>query len=123
MRILANENVAADAVEALRSTGHDVAWVRTDDPGSPDPEVLERAQSEGRILVTFDKEFGELAFRWGLPAHSGVVLFRVQVRDSAQAAALVVRALETRSDWAGHFSVVEVDRIRMTPLPGGRMEP
>lgn len=43
MRFLANENFPADAVEALRATGHDVVWIRTDAPGITDPEVLHRA--------------------------------------------------------------------------------
>ena len=77
MRVLANENVPGEAVEALRSRGHDVAWVRTYAPGSTDREVIARAVSEGRILVTFDKDFGELAFREGLTAPCGVVLFRI----------------------------------------------
>ncbi len=55
MRILANENFSADAVFVLRDHGHDVAWVRTDSPGIRDPEVLDRAQREERILITFDK--------------------------------------------------------------------
>ncbi len=62
LQILANENVPGDAVEALRKKGHDLAWVREDAPGTADPQVLERAQKEGRILVTLDKDFGELAF-------------------------------------------------------------
>jgi len=52
MRILANENIPEDAVVALRERGHDVAWVRTDAPGSSDIKVLERAQREERIVVT-----------------------------------------------------------------------
>ena len=62
MRLLADENVAGETVEALRQQGHDVAWVRTGSPGLADEEVLRRAVSEGRIVVTFDKDFGELAF-------------------------------------------------------------
>ena len=120
MRILANENFPGDAVEALRAQGHDVAWVRSDAPGSSDPQVLARAQAEGRILVTFDKDFGELAFRSGLPAPSGIVLFRISTPSSQHVARLAVAALESRTDWAGHFAVVEDDRIRHTPLPGGR---
>src|SRR5438445_603289 len=69
MRILANENFPGEAIEALRSRGHDVAWVRTDAPGSSDEEVIARATREGRLLITFDKDFGALAFRSGLSAH------------------------------------------------------
>jgi hypothetical protein len=72
MRILANENFPGDAVEALRERGYDMAWVRSDAPGSSDEEILARAQAENRIIVTFDKDFGELAFRSRLPASSGV---------------------------------------------------
>ncbi|MBI2908285.1 MAG: DUF5615 family PIN-like protein [Chloroflexi bacterium] len=116
MRILANENVAGEAVEALRRDGHDVVWIRTYAPGSADEAVLAQAQSEGRILVTFDKDFGELAFRRRLPASSGIILFRIETKGSGEATTLVLAALQSRLDWAGHFSVVESDRIRMTPL-------
>ena len=73
-------SAARDAVIALREAGQDVAWVRTDAPGSPDPDVLARAVSEARVLLAFDKDFGELAYRFGLPAQCGVVLFRVPMR-------------------------------------------
>ncbi len=120
MRILADENFPGDAVTALRARGHDVVWVRSDAPGSSDPQVLAHAQAEERILVTFDKDFGELAFRSGLPASSGIVLFRISVPSSSYVAQVAVAALESRTDWAGHFAVIEDDRIRMTPLPGGQ---
>jgi predicted nuclease of predicted toxin-antitoxin system len=61
MNILANENFPRDAVTALREEGHDVVWIRTDAPGSSDEQVLARAQAENRVLVTFDKDFGELS--------------------------------------------------------------
>lgn len=116
MRILANENFPGDAVEALRQKGHDVVWVRTDAPGSDDRTVLQKARQEERILVTFDKDFGELAFRFGLPVTSGVILFRVRAPSSEYVARVTVTAIDSRSDWAGHFSVVEESRIRMVIL-------
>jgi len=117
LRFLANENMPGDAVEAMRAMGRDVAWVRTDAPGSLDEAVLARAQSEDRVLLTFDKDFGELAFRSRLPVSSGIILFRIGTSGSPQAVAIILAALASRSDWAGNFSVVEADRIRMTPLP------
>lgn len=75
MRFLANEKFPLDAVEVLRQNGHDVVWIRVESPGISDPEVLSRAQAENRILLTFDKDFGELAFRSKLPASVGVILF------------------------------------------------
>lgn len=120
LRILANENVPGGAVEALRHEGHDVVWIRTHAPGSTDEAILAQAQTESRVLMTFDKDFGEMAFRRGLPASSGIILFRIETTGSVQATTLVLAALKSRSDWAGHFSVVEKDRIRMTLLPEKR---
>ena len=94
-----------------------MAWVRTDAPGSSDLEILERAQRENRIVLTFDKDFGELAFRSGLPALSGIILFRISAPSAAYVARAAATALESRTDWAGYFAVVEDRRIRMTPLP------
>lgn len=117
MRLLANENFPLDAVEALRADGHDVLWIREDARGSSDEQILHRAQQEERILITFDKDFGELAFRSRLPAISGVILFRISTPTSNYIAQVAVQAIASRTDWAGHFSVVEDNRIRMTPLP------
>ncbi len=117
MRLLANENFPKQAVEALQQHGHDVVWVRTQCPGISDREVLSLAQSENRIILTFDKDFGELAFRAGFPPTSGVILFRILPRSPGSVARVAVAALNNRLDWEGHFSVVAEDRIRMTPLP------
>ncbi|MBI5296999.1 MAG: DUF5615 family PIN-like protein [Chloroflexi bacterium] len=116
MRLLANENFPLDAVQALRTNGHDVAWIREDARGSADDKVLIRAQEEKRILITFDKDFGELAFRSKLPADCGIILFRITPVSSTYIAQVAVQALASRKDWAGHFSVVEDQRIRMTSL-------
>lgn len=120
MRWLANENFPRDAVELLRTNGHDVAWVRTDSPGATDPQVLARAVAEQRVLLTFDKDFGQLVFQAGHETSCGVVLFRISVPSSAIAAQKILDALRQRTDWAGHFSTVEDDRIRIVNLPGGK---
>jgi predicted nuclease of predicted toxin-antitoxin system len=117
MDLLANENFPGIAVEALRARGHDVKWVRTEAPGISDVEVLNLAQKQNRILITFDKDFGELAFRSRIPAQNGIVLFRISMPSPRHVSLKSVKALESRNDWAGHFSVVEDDRIRMTTMP------
>ncbi|MFH1114771.1 MAG: DUF5615 family PIN-like protein [Pseudomonadota bacterium] len=116
MKFLANENFPRIAVEALRVAGHDVVWVRADAPGSSDRQVLATAQSESRILLTFDKDFGELAFRARLPSSCGIILFRIHPRSPSFVARTAVIAVSARQDWAGHFSVIEEGRIRMTPM-------
>ena len=66
MRFLADENCPRAAVAALEVAGHDVAWVRLAAPGA-DADVLAAAARKGRVLLTFDKDFGELAARSALP--------------------------------------------------------
>lgn len=117
MRFLANENWPRDGVTALRAAGHDVAWVRDDAPGSRDEDVLARAFREHRILLTFDKDFGELAWRTGLPAECGIILFRMAMPPPATVGAALASIVTARTDWAGHFSVVEAHRIRMRVAP------
>lgn len=116
-RLLADQNVPGGVVAALRQQGHDVAWVLEDAPGSPDPEVLERAQHDGRALVTFDKDFGELAFHRGLAASVGIVLFRITLTSPEHAVRVALAAFASRAEWAGQFAVVEDDRIRLRALP------
>jgi predicted nuclease of predicted toxin-antitoxin system len=73
MRFLADENFPGDAVTALRTSGQDVLWIRTDAPGITDQDVLARSLKDARVLLTFDKDFGDLAWRSGLPASCGIV--------------------------------------------------
>jgi len=116
MRFLANENFPGDAVAALQTAGHDVVWVRTAAPGSNDETVLAWAVREERVVLTFDKDFGELAWRLGLPPASGVVLFRLQMPASADVGAALAARIGERTDWVEHFAVVEPARIRMRRL-------
>jgi predicted nuclease of predicted toxin-antitoxin system len=75
MKLLANENVPRLVVETLGVAGEDVVWIRTESPGITDQQVLVRALAEDRLLITFGKDFGELAVHHGLSASCGVVLF------------------------------------------------
>lgn len=116
MRFLADENFPGDAVAQLKIAGHDIVWVRSAAPGSKDEEIVAWAAREGRIVLTFDKDFGELAWRAGLPATSGVVLFRLALPPAADVGNVLAGRMSERTDWAGHFSVIEPGRIRMRPL-------
>ncbi len=116
MRFLANENFPGEAVAALQSDGHDVAWVRTAAPGSKDDDILSWATRDGRVLLTFDKDFGELAWRFGLPATCGVVLLRLPMPEPGKVGAVLAARIGERSDWPGHFSVIEPTRVRMRVL-------
>jgi len=116
MRFLANENFPGAAVRALEEAGHNTVWVRAMAPGASDHEVLAWAVREERILLTFDKDFGELARTSALPAMCGVVLFRIQMPKPEDVGRRLADLIMSRDDWAGHFSVVEPGRVRMRPL-------
>jgi predicted nuclease of predicted toxin-antitoxin system len=117
MRLLADENVPGLAVGRLQAQGHDVAWVRVDAPGASDEDVVAMATLQERVLVTVDKDFGQLAFKAGLSPPPGVVLFRLSPAPVADQVRRMVTALESRADWAGVMAVVDDHSIRARPLP------
>jgi predicted nuclease of predicted toxin-antitoxin system len=123
MRWIVDENVSATVVNILRERGHDVVSVKESLRGTGDAHILALAQTEQRVLVTHDKDFGELAFRWGLPADSGIILFRLSGADSESDNRRVLEVLESRVDWMGHFAVVTDDRVRIRLLPAAPERP
>jgi hypothetical protein len=120
IRFLANENVTSTTILALRQDGHDVLSVKESMRSEPDDVILSRAQSEERIVVTHDKDFGELAFRSRPPASCGIILFGLSGSGREADNERIVDAPRSRADWAAHLSVVTDSRIRMRPLPGAR---
>ena len=120
MRFLADEIIPSKAVEALRAAGHDVESVVESHQGLGDVGVAAIAAQNGRTLLTFDKDFGELVAMRQVTLPAGIGLFRVRASDSGDASSLVVDAIAAGTDWAGRLSVVEDDRIRTSPLPGVR---
>lgn len=123
MRFLADENIPAQIVKAISSSGHDVLWIQEIDPAIDDRRVLSHSTDSQRTLITFDKEFGELVFRDRVKAPFGIILFRFPPEVSlASQARIVVNVLEKRTDWTGHFfSVSDTGQIRPRPLPKGRI--
>src|SRR5947209_6612836 len=104
MRLLVNENVTRTVIEKLRQRGHDVFSVKESMRFAKDDVILAHAQAENRIVVTHDKDFGELAFRAQLPSTCGIILFRLAGADRDTDNQRVLEAIECRTDWAGHFS-------------------
>lgn len=81
MKFVADECCDALLVHGLRSDGHDVVYVKEIAPGSDDNSVLQMAAGQQRVLLTEDKDFGELVVRLKLPAY-GLVLLRMNPADS-----------------------------------------
>ena len=116
MRLLADENIPLKAVQIFRNNGHDILSISESQPQTPDEDILELAEKDARIILTFDKDFGELAFCFDLPVSCGIVLFRIPLLSVDYVTDIIIEVIESRSDWAGHFSVVEPGRIRMRKL-------
>jgi predicted nuclease of predicted toxin-antitoxin system len=115
-RFLADENVPGDAVEAARKAGHDVAWIKELSPSAADDVVLAKSVAESRVLETFDKDFGEMAFRHGKSATCGVVLLRPRLRSPDYLARFMVAVLGQAVTWEGNFSVAQEGKLRVVPL-------
>jgi predicted nuclease of predicted toxin-antitoxin system len=76
MNLVADESVDRPIVERLRQEGHDVVYVAELTPSIADDQVLQEANSRSALLLTADKDFGELVFRQHR-VHAGVVLLRI----------------------------------------------
>jgi len=116
VRFLADENVEDAIVHSLRRAGHDVTCVGLVAAAAKDREVLSLARSESRILLTNDKDFGELVYRTG-ELSTGLVLLRFAAEKGPQKASLLAGILpQIEQQLQGHFAVVTEKRIRLRPL-------
>jgi len=112
MRFLADENFPRPALEALRNAGWEIFSVAEECPGISDEEVAALCSESKRVLLTFDKDFGELVFRRG----SGVVLFRLIPETPEEAADVALALVKSLPDLNGTFCVITRDRIRVRPM-------
>lgn len=81
-----------------------------------DENIMFLAEDEGRVLLTFDKDFGELAYSSKPRPSCGIILFRIPLRSADYIAKMIAEVLDSRCDWPGHFAVVEPGRIRLREL-------
>jgi uncharacterized protein (DUF433 family)/predicted nuclease of predicted toxin-antitoxin system len=106
MKLVADEGVDKPIVDALRNSGFDVIYVAELAAGMVDAAVLSAASQTGSLLITFDKDFGELVYRQRLGS-AGVVLIRLAGLAGDAKARIVTQTLRERSsDMRGAFSVI-----------------
>ena len=117
MRLLCDEGVERQVVEALRAHGHEVTYVAEMSPGVSDDDVLRLAVEEGALLVTSDKDFGELVFRQGR-AHAGVVLLRLHGIDPLEKGTVTSSVVAEHGErLVNAFAVVERRQVRIRRGP------
>lgn len=113
MNLVADENIDRQVVEALRADGHSVTTAYELEPGLDDSVILELARSASALLLTADKDFGELVYRRG-EAFYGVILLRLPGMDPADRAALTSRVIAARAaELPGAFTVVTSTSTRV----------
>ena len=117
MRWLANENMPLATVRRLCAAGHDVAAIIEDAPDSDDTTVLARAAQEDRIILTFDRVYGELIYKRRLPP-LGVVYFRIIPAIAEEPAERLLQLLTAPGfSLEGNFTIVESGQARQRALP------
>lgn len=113
MYLLADEGVERQIVERLRLDGHTVAYIAEMSPGIDDEIILAQANDEQALLITLDKDFGELVFRQQL-LYEGVVLLRLEGLSNEAKAAVVASILKNRgTEMSSAFSVITPGNLRI----------
>ena len=113
MNLVADESVDRQIVERLRQDGHDVTYVAEMEPGISDEIVLQTANAQEAIMLTADKDFGELTYRQRL-IHHGIVLVRLAALSNQTKAELVAQALRERApQFINAFTVISLGMIRV----------
>lgn len=113
MNFLADEGVDKQIVEQLRRDNHDVLYVAEMEPGITDEIVLKRANQHHALLITEDKDFGELVFRQQL-IHTGVVLLRLMGLNSVTKAQLTSTVFtEHGEEMHNAFTVISPGALRI----------
>ena len=103
----------------LNKSGYDTTFVGDLNPGASDKEVLTLADKEKRILVTNDKDFGELIFRLGLSS-SGVILLRLTLDTPKSRYEHILHLIKNYSQKLhSHFFVVTEGKVRIRKMKNG----
>ena len=117
MNFLADESCAGPVVRMLRQAGHDVVAISEVARGATDEQVLERALNEKRVLITEDRDFGELVYARG-QSSAGVILLRFPARARHAKPATVAEAVaKLGSRLQDAFTVIEAGRVRISSRP------
>jgi len=117
MRFIVDECTGMAVAEHLRKSGHNVVVVAETMPQADDHTILTKAVNEGRVLITNDKDFGELIFRRGY-SHHGVLLLRLQDDSAVNRVRVVKAVLDQYGDFLKmNFLVATERQVRIRHLP------
>lgn len=116
-KFLANENVPSATIKTLQNAGYEVVSVSEDFPSIKDEAVILFASIENRIIITFDRDYGELIFKHNLKHSSGVVYFRLKFFQPEKPAEILLQLLsEVLLNIEGFFTVISENNVRQRKL-------
>ncbi len=117
MNFLANENIPLDSIYVLRRAGHHVESISEYRPGMKDVDVLKRAVKYKSIILTFDRDYGELIFKYPKLIPTGLVFFRFDPATPEEPAMILLNVVKQKGiNLSNHFTVIEEDRVRQRAL-------
>jgi len=119
MHLLADENLHAGLVAWLRSNGHDVVYAAETLGGESDEALLVRAREENRVVVTDDKDFGDLVVHRRLSTAGVLLLRQADASLAVRIARLATHWPEIERSLPGHLVVVSDRKVRVRALPPG----
>ena len=106
MKLLADENIERDFIEALLKANFEVLSIRENYVGITDDEILQIAIAEKAVILTYDTDFGELVFRFSLQSH-GVILLRLSNLNLEQRINKTILAIhEHETEFENAFTVI-----------------
>lgn len=116
MQFLADENVPVKSVKILRNNGFKVIYAAEESYGRKDVDVINYANNEKLIIITFDRDFGELHYKLGFKIKTGIIYLRFIPLHPEESAQLLLNLFIKNIDIFGQFTVVERDCLRQRPL-------
>ncbi len=117
MKFLANENIPLGSVYVLRRAGHRVLSISEEHAGMKDVDVLKRAVKDKSIILTFDRDYGELIFRHPRSVPEGLIYFRFAPATPEVPALILLKILKQKDiHLFKHFTIIEEGRIRQRTL-------
>lgn len=113
MKLLANENFPKASVLLLRKLGYDILSIGEDNPSITDQSVMDIAQHEQRLIVTFDRDYGELIYKYNYRPEQGVLYLRILEYTPEEPARMVHELLSgAELETARRFTVYDGQNIR-----------
>ncbi len=113
LKLLANENFPLSSVHILKKKGYDITAIGTDHSGVKDVEVMQIAMKEDRLILTFDRDYGELIFGKQLRPEMGVIYLRLKHFSPELPASIVLEILQNKNiELKRRLTVVDSSGIR-----------